>query len=71
MLSMPATSMLGSRLNCISAMNMPPNAESMVRFRRSVRCGSALRRASAQATCGQTNPWYARSAHASGGAWCS
>jgi hypothetical protein len=52
MLFIATISTLGSRLKCISAIHMPPKAESTVRLLRSVAYGSALRRASSQARCG-------------------
>jgi hypothetical protein len=64
-------STLGRRLNCITAIQRPPSAESMVRLRNSARRGSSLRRAIACATWGHTKPLATSSNHHAIGASCS
>ena len=52
--SIVTSTALGRRLNCINATAAPPSAESSVKWRRSARAGSVLRRASDLATCGHS-----------------
>jgi hypothetical protein len=71
MLIIAAMSTLGSRLKCMSAIHIPPHAESVVRLIRSTACGSALRRAAAQAACGHPTTLMASSVQGSHDARCS
>ncbi len=61
---------LGRRLNCITAIHMPPKSASTVRLRSSAAAGLALRFAISAATCGQMKPLSASTAHHGIGASC-
>jgi len=61
--SIVASTTLGSRLNCITAIQTPPIAESTIRLRISDCVGLVLRPASHRATCGQANAFNARTIH--------
>lgn len=61
--SIVASTTLGSRLNCITAIQTPPSAESIIRLRISYRVGCAPRAASNHAACGQAKAFAASAIH--------